>query len=556
VVYLVASTLARVPERAVDSRNQKSPRSYSGTRLNGARLSAVPTQQLVTEERHYPDKLDARVLRITGVCVLARIMVILDTTVVAVAQRTFIQKFESTQAVVAWTMTGYALALATMIPLAGWAADRFGTKRLFMGSVLFFTLGSFLCAMAPNIMLLIAFRVLEGLGGGMLLPLKYTILTREAGPKRLGRLMAALGVPALIGPICGPVVGGWLIDSFGWQWIFLINVPIGLTAIVLAGIVFPKDQAGASGTFDFIGMLLLSPGLASFLYGVSSIPGRGTVADAHVWIPVASGLMLITGFVVHALFSADHPLIDLRLLKNRVVALASLAMLLAGAAFLGAVLLFPSCFQQLLHQTPLQSGLHLMPLGLGAMLTMPIAGYIMDKRGPANVVLVGITLAAVGLGTFAYVLSHQVLFVPTLLAGVAITGMGVGCIMMPLSAAAMRVLRPDQVARGSTLINVIHPVAASAGTALMSVIVTSQFNRSANITAANKLTILRQDAARRGVPLDPSAIPQQARVPDFTSAVLHDLSHAYGVVFAVAAILVTLIYIPAAFLRDKPGRGG
>ena len=130
----------------------------------------------------YPDKLDARLLRIAGVCVLASIMAILDATVVSVAQRTFIRDFGSTQAVVAWTMTAYTLALATVIPLAGWAADRFGTKRLFIGSVLFFTLGSLLCAMAPNITMLIAFRVMQGLGGGMLMPLTFTILTREAGP--------------------------------------------------------------------------------------------------------------------------------------------------------------------------------------------------------------------------------------------------------------------------------------------------------------------------------------------------------------------------------------
>src|SRR3954463_12049470 len=149
----------------------------------------------------YPDNLDAGLLKIAGVCVLAAVMAILDTTVVSVAQRTFITEFESTQAVVAWTMTAYTLALATVIPLTGWAADRFGTKRLFMASVFFFTLGSLLCAMAPNITMLVAFRVIQGLGGGMLMPLTFTILTREAGPKRLGRLMAVLGIPMLLGPI-------------------------------------------------------------------------------------------------------------------------------------------------------------------------------------------------------------------------------------------------------------------------------------------------------------------------------------------------------------------
>ena len=244
--------------------------------------------------------------------ILATVMVILDVTVVSVAQRTFIVGFGSTQAVVGWTMTGYTLALATVIPITGWAADRFGTKRLFMGSVLAFALGSLLCAFAANILQLIMFRVIQGIGGGMLLPLAFMILTREAGPGRLGRLMSILSIPMLLAPIGGPILGGWLIDTASWRWIFLINLPIGLVTIVLAAIVFPRDHPARSETFDVIGALLLSPGLATFLFAMSSVPGRGTVADRHVLIPAAVGLALIAAFAVHAWHRADHPLIDLR----------------------------------------------------------------------------------------------------------------------------------------------------------------------------------------------------------------------------------------------------
>ena len=158
-------------------------------------------QPVSSAELRYSDKLDARLLRVAGVCALAVLMAILDTTVVGVAQRTFIAEFESTQAIVAWTMTGYTLALATVVPLAGWAADRFGTKRLFMGSLLAFTSGSLLCAVASNILQLIMFRVVQGIGGGMLLPLGFMILTRAAGPRRLGRLMSILSIPMLLAPI-------------------------------------------------------------------------------------------------------------------------------------------------------------------------------------------------------------------------------------------------------------------------------------------------------------------------------------------------------------------
>src|ERR1700723_3704557 len=211
---------------------------------------AVPTandEPAADDLPEYPDSLDAGLLRIAGVCILASVMAILDGTVVSVAQRTFIAEFASTQAVVAWTITGYTLGQATVIPLAGWASDRFGTKRLFMGAALWFTLASLLCSMASNITQLIAFRVIQGFGGGMLVPLTLIILTREAGPRRLGRLMAVLGIPMLLAPMCGPVLGGWLISAYGWQWIFRINLPVGGILIVLAALQLPRESCVDTG---------------------------------------------------------------------------------------------------------------------------------------------------------------------------------------------------------------------------------------------------------------------------------------------------------------------
>lgn len=512
----------------------------------------APTGQPGATEREYPDKPDAALLRISGVCILATVMAILDVTVVSVAQRTFIDQFSSSQAVVAWTMTGYTLALATVIPITGWAADRFGTKRLFIGSVLAFMLGSLLCALAANILQLIVFRVVQGIGGGMLLPLGFMILTREAGPRRLGRLMSILSIPMLLAPIGGPILGGWLIDTSSWRWIFLINVPIGLLTVALAAVVFPRDHPARSETFDAVGVLLLSPGLATFLFAVSSIPGRGTVADRHVLIPAAIGLVLIAGFVGHAWHRADHPLIDLRLFRNPVLSHANVTMLVFATAFFGAGLLLPSYFQQVLHQTPMQAGVHMIPQGLGAMLTMRLTGPLVDRQGPGKVVLVGIALITAGLGAFAFGVATQAPYLPTLLAGLAITGLGMGCTMMPLSVASVQALAPHQIARGTTLMSVSHQVGGSMGTALMSMILTNQFNRSPNIVAANKLAALHQKAAAAGTPIDQSAIPRQSLAPGFWGNVLHDLSHAYTAVFVIAVVLVVCTIIPASFLPKKP----
>jgi EmrB/QacA subfamily drug resistance transporter len=518
----------------------------------GNPLPTTPTGQSGAVERVYPDKLDAGLLKVSGVCLLATVMAILDVTIVSVAQRTFIDQFGTTQAVVAWTMTGYTLALATVIPLTGWAADRFGTKRLFMGSVVAFVLGSVLCALASSILQLIVFRVIQGIGGGMLWPLGFMIMTREAGPGRLGRLMSILSIPMLLAPIFGPILGGWLIDTSSWRWIFLINLPIGLLTFVLAAVVFPRDHPTRSETFDVVGALLLSPGLAAFLFSLSSIPARGTVVDRHVLVPAIAGLALIVAFVFHAWHRADHPLIDLRLFENRVLTQANLTMLLFATAFFGACLLIPSYFQQVLHQTPMQAGVHAIPQGLGAMLTMRLTGPLVDRRGPGKILLVGIALITIGLGTFAFGVATHARYQPTLLVALAIMGLGMGCAMMPLSVASVQALAPHQIARGTTLMSVSNQVGGSMGTALMSVILTHQFNRSQSITAANKLASLRQRAATSGVPVDQSAIPQQALAPDFSSDVLHDLSHAYTLVFAIACVLVVFTFIPASFLPKKP----
>src|SRR4051794_26661422 len=258
-----------------------------------------PGELLVTDQASAaPNKLDAAVLKIAGVVVLGAIMSILDITVVSVALPTFQTEFDATYAEVAWTMTGYTLALATVIPLSGWAADRFGTKRLYMLALLLFTLGSALCATADSIGQLVGYRVLQGLGGGMLMPLGMTIMTRAAGPQRIGRLMAVLGIPMLLGPIGGPILGGWLIDIADWHWIFRINLPIGVIALVYAAWALPKDAPEPSESFDFLGMLMLSPGLALFLYGVSSLPEAGTMADNKVWVPMLAGGLLVIGFIL------------------------------------------------------------------------------------------------------------------------------------------------------------------------------------------------------------------------------------------------------------------
>jgi len=208
-------------------------------------------------------------------------------------------------------VTGYALALASVIPLTGWAGDRFGTRRLYLLALVLFTAGSALCAIAGSMLALIALRVVQGVGGGLLLPLGMTILTRAAGPERMGRLVAVLGVPVLLGPIAGPLLGGWLVSTVGWRWIFLVNLPIGALACVLAALSLPRDLPLRGEPLDLTGLLLLSPGLGLLLLGVSGLSDADGAAAATGLLCVVAGAALLVGFLAHVR-RAPVPLLDPR----------------------------------------------------------------------------------------------------------------------------------------------------------------------------------------------------------------------------------------------------
>ncbi|MDD9347648.1 DHA2 family efflux MFS transporter permease subunit [Mumia sp.] len=500
------------------------------------------TQRSTSQTPDYPENIDAAVLKIAGVVILGVIMSILDITVVNVALPTFQQEFGSAAdplaySHVAWTVTAYTLALATVIPLTGWAADRFGTKRLFIAAIALFTAGSVLCAAAQDINTLIAFRVLQGLGGGMIMPLGMTILTRAAGPHRMGRLMAILGIPMLLGPILGPIVGGWLIEHASWHWIFLINLPIGVATLVYAWFALPGDRPEPSESFDFLGMLLLSPGLALFLFGVSSIPEKGTVADTRVWIPMLVGAALMLAFVRHS-FRPKHPLLDLRLFRHRNLTISVIVMFLFVAAFFGSLLLVPTYFQQVRGESTLDAGLLVAPQGIGAMLTMPIAGRLVDRIPVGRIVPFGFLGILVGLFPLTQITSETAYW--KIIAALFVMGLGMGATMMPVFTSALKSLSHQEVARGTTLININQQIASSVGVAVMSVLLTAW------------LPTQRIWYAVVGSWQNPEIIPQlggQAAV----DAVLADAGEAFAQTFWVAWVLLLLAVIPVAFLpRRRP----
>jgi EmrB/QacA subfamily drug resistance transporter len=418
------------------------------------------------------DRLDRRVWLVAGVVVLGAIMSILDVTVVNVAINTLAREFDVPLTTIQWVASGYTLALATVIPLTGWAADRFGTKRLYMTSIALFVCGSVLSGLAWSAGSLIAFRILQGFGGGMLMPAGMTILTRAAGPHRVGRVMAVIGVPMLLGPIFGPIIGGWLVDSASWRWIFFINVPIAIAALTMAFRVLPRDVPQPAHKLDWVGVLLLSPSLAAIIYGLAQSGRNGGFGHAEVLVPVIAGLFGLAAFIWHALRGPDKALIDLRLFSNRTFSASMATLMLMVIAVFGGMLLVPLYFQAVRGASALHTGLLMAPQGFGAMITMPIAGRLVDRTGSGRIVPVGLLivgLSFIGLtqlqGDTSYWVIGAILFVQ---------GLGMGATMMPTFSGAMQTLRRAAIARASTTLNINQQVGASIGTAVMSVLLANQ----------------------------------------------------------------------------------
>jgi EmrB/QacA subfamily drug resistance transporter len=467
-------------------------------------------------------------LAVGSVVILGAIMSILDITVVNVAINKLSVEFQTSLETIQWVSTGYTLALATVIPLSRWAADRFGTKRIYLIAIALFLGGSALAGTAWSVESLIFFRVLQGLGGGMIMPAGMTILTQAAGPQRIGRVMSVLGVPMLLGPIFGPILGGWLVDDISWRWIFFINVPIGIVALLLGARILDKDRPRSAEKLDVLGLLMLSPGLAALIYGLAQVPKAGGFATAEVLIPAVAGGLLIAGFILRARHTS-HPLIDLKLFRNRTFSVSSLTMVLFAIAFFGAMLMFPLYYQTVRAETALSAGLLLAPQGIGAMLTMPLAGVISDRYGPARiaqaglVIIVGamIVFTQLGAGT-SYLLLGGALFV---------MGLGMGMTMMPIMTAALRTLTKADAAGASTSLNIIQQIGGSIGTAIMAVVLSNEL--------ANRLPA----TGSRG------GLGAAQNVPPELQATVNPLiADAFGSTFIWSVALLALAFIPALFL--------
>ena len=416
--------------------------------------------------------MNPKLWRIAVVVILGAIMSVLDTTIVNVALDTLSKELNSSLDGIQWVVTGYMLALAAVIPVTGWAAARFGARRLYIISLVLFTAGSALCGFAWSAESLIGARVLQGLGGGMLMPIGQMILVRAAGPQNMARVMSAIGVPIILAPVFGPTLGGLLVEHAGWQWIFFVNLPVGIAAVIAALRLLPRDVASPAkaGRLDAIGLALVASGLVGITYGLAESGTAGSLLADAVLVPFLLGVALVAAFVVRAL-RIDNPLLDVRLYANKAFAAASVTMTALGAALFGAMVLMPLYFQLVRGEDAVNTGLLLAPQGIGAALAMAFSGRVTERLGGGLTSLIGGVVTI--LATIPFVLIEADTSFVLISAAMIVRGFGIGMSMMPSMTAAYAVLRPDQINDATPQLSVLQRVGGSIGTAILTVVLSS-----------------------------------------------------------------------------------
>jgi EmrB/QacA subfamily drug resistance transporter len=413
--------------------------------------------------------IEPHVKRIAVVIVLGSIMSIVDTTIVNIALESLSRDLRTPLNNVQWVVTAYLLALAAVIPLSAWAVRRYSAFRVYMSALVLFTVGSALCGLATSLPELIAFRALQGVGGGMLVPTGMTILVQAVGRDNLAKVMSVIGVPTVLAPVFGPTIGGVLLQSVGWHAIFMVNVPIGIATFFVARRLLPRDRAEkeTAGRLDWVGLVLAGLGTVGITYGLSESATAGTFRSSSVLVPVIGGILLLLAFVARTRRTGS-PLLDLRLYRISAFSAASLVMFCLGAALFSAMILLPLYFQVARHIDAIRTGLLLIPQGIGSAIGMNRSAQATRRFGAGLTSLCGGIILGVATVPFLFVTAST----STLLLSVAmvVRGAGVGLAIMPAMTAAFSVLSHDQINDASPQLNVIQRVGASFGTAVIAVI--------------------------------------------------------------------------------------
>jgi EmrB/QacA subfamily drug resistance transporter len=433
---------------------------------------------------------------------LGMFMSLMDSTIVNVAIPQMQGAFGADIQAVQWVVTIYMLTQAAVIPAAPYLTGRFGGKRAYIWTLTAFLLGSLLCGFAWNLPSLVIFRLIQGIGGGILLPMVRILLFQAFPIEERGTAVSTMGIPLMVAPMIGPVLGGYLVTAFGWPWAFFINVPLGIVAVAIAQKALRHTPGEQETHFDGAGFLTAAAGSATLLYAVSSVTSDSDSIGNILLLFV--GVSLLLTFIVIEVIKARRgrePLLDLRRFRDRTFAFSGLANVFVASARFGTIFLLPIYLQALRQQTAFQTGAILAAQALATVVILPVGGRLADRVGPRPVALVGLVISAAGTALMMTLATNTPIW---MVVGMLVVVGSASGLTNQISVSAMSHIEKDErkeVANGSTILTVLHATAAPLGVALLSSMVQGRSEQYARSLAAEGVTgeLLQQQSTLLGM---------------------------------------------------------
>jgi EmrB/QacA subfamily drug resistance transporter len=415
------------------------------------------------------DKLTKGLLSIAWILVLGALPPMLDSTIVNIAVNDLAKVFSASFVVTQWVVTGYVLALGMAVPFSGWLMQKYDGKKVYMYALGLFLISSLLSGFAWNIESLIAFRVLQGIASGIIIPTLTTLVAQAAGGENIGRLMSVVGIPVVFGPIAGPVIGGLILQHSEWQWLFFVNLPVGALALIIAQWKLPKfEPVNRSAKLDWIGILLLAMLSGMFIYGITEIRAESKHAATGI-LALGIAFLSLISYLLYAWKQKSEALIPLDLFQSKNFSAVFFSLFLAGFATNGPMLLFPMFFQNVLGLDVITSALWLIPQGLGMLVARPLIGNLTDKIGARYVVLPSIAITIIGTFPFLFFDVDSAQWIIWIV--LFIRGIGVGGITVPVMSDAYVGLEKSQMPAASVATRIIQNVGAASGSAILATVV-------------------------------------------------------------------------------------
>ena len=493
----------------------------------------------------------------------ATFMEVLDTTVVNVSLPHIAGSLSATIDEATWALTSYLVANAIILPMTGWLASTFGRKRLIMAAVIGFTGSSFLCGLAPNLASLIIFRIIQGATGGVMQPLSQAVLLEAFPPQDRGKAMGFWGLGIVVAPILGPVLGGWLTDTYSWRWVFYINIPVGMASLIMTQLYIfdpPYLRANAGRSVDYWGIGMLAVGIGALQYVLDKGQQDDWFESNVIFALAIISAVCLVALVIHQLTTKD-PIVDLRVFRVRSYAIGVFLMTIVGFVMYGSMVLLPIMLQTLLGYPPLQAGIALAPRGIGSFFMMPITGTLVGRIDARKLLTLGL---CIGGGTMIWLsrlnmsAGYWDFFWPQV-----IQGAGMSLLFVPLTTIAMDAIPREKMGYATSLFSLMRNIGGSIGIAATGTLLARHTQSTSVLYSAN---VTGLDATSQSM-FNQMRAAFMASGSDAVTATDRAYAALAGMVMRQASIvsfvglfqllgIVFLIVVPLVLLMKRPRTGG